>query len=383
MYSCLGYAGGRLGPWTYAHQMFVTSFSVTDISDDANLPETYCGGSQLARCDVGVTGLCLAVAAPDVCEGALGGDTYDVTTLDAFDFVNDPEVASTCDWSIGSAGYLQQVSNANLNEGVLLGCNAIVSAAEYTDFVYEVDLVNNDNDGVGINFGWKSEFDYFRVQKINDVWPSPAADSVGGPALKLKRRIPGMPCDASPMNETNLCMTTISFIDPFGVYHDGIPDDAVAPAGNCGYSREFLPFAQGELMTLVVIAKDNQLRATFESPTSARQVTVMAFDLAKYDYQGGKVGVRNSSFFLSPSCLDVAYYSSSPSRTKWKCAASRSSISPRAPAPSAAAPATAARARAAASARRRSLLPWLRAPRPRSSHGRTSPPTNTAKEPSP
>ena len=84
------YRGGRIGAFTYAHQMEITSFIVTDISDDSNLPTAYCGGDKGTMCDVGVTGLCLGVAAAGVCEGSTTGQLIDTTNLDTFEFIQDP-----------------------------------------------------------------------------------------------------------------------------------------------------------------------------------------------------------------------------------------------------------------------------------------------------
>ena len=65
-YDLKDYAGGQIGLFTHDHQMLVRSFKVTDISDPANMPTSYCGDDARAFCDAGVTGLCLAVAASGV-----------------------------------------------------------------------------------------------------------------------------------------------------------------------------------------------------------------------------------------------------------------------------------------------------------------------------
>ena len=53
-----GYRGGAVGIFTAAHQMTVTKFTITDLSNDANLPTAYCDGVG-GSCDTGRTGLCL------------------------------------------------------------------------------------------------------------------------------------------------------------------------------------------------------------------------------------------------------------------------------------------------------------------------------------
>lgn len=107
-------------PCRYGHQMTVTSFKVTDISDPADMPTTYCGGAAGAFCDAGVTGLCLAVAASGVCEKAVGGTKFDVTNLDTFTYVADDSV-SGCLWTYGAHGYLSHASSANRDQGTALG----------------------------------------------------------------------------------------------------------------------------------------------------------------------------------------------------------------------------------------------------------------------
>ena len=65
-----------------------------------------------------------------------------------------------------------------------------------------------------------------------------------------------------------------------------MPFDAVTPAGECGYSQTYLSYDQAGRSKMYLIVKDNQVRATYESPLSRRQVTVMNFDLTKYGYTG-------------------------------------------------------------------------------------------------
>ena len=140
-----GYTGGRVGIMTSAHQMVASNFKITDISDPANLPTAYCGGLDGAVCDEGITGLCLAVAASGVCEGAVNPEIFDTTDISLFEFIDDP-VNSACNWGFGPNGFLSQSSNANRNEGTTLGCNALLPK-EYTDFVMEMWMDNLDNDG--------------------------------------------------------------------------------------------------------------------------------------------------------------------------------------------------------------------------------------------
>ena len=283
-----GYTGGRIGILTAGHLLTASNFKVTDISDPLNLPTAYCGGDAGAYCDAGATGLCLAVAASGVCEGAVGATDVDTTDLANFEFVDDEFINSPCDWTLGPNGYLAS-NGASRNEGVLLGCNAMLTG-DFLDFIMEIELDNNDNDAVGFNFGWKAIDDFYRVHKINDRWPAPVADSVDMPHFKIQKRLPGISC-AGTIDASNNCFQAISYIDQAGSFHEGMPQDAVTPAGECGYSPTYLYYDQADRGKMYLIVKDNQVRATFESPRSRRQVTVMNFDLSKYGYAGGRVGL--------------------------------------------------------------------------------------------
>ena len=73
----------------------------------------------------------------------------------------------------------------------LMGC-ALLYKGEYENFIMEATIVNHDNDGIGFVFGWQSISDHYQAVAINDHWPSPAADGVDGPFMKLKRRDPAL-----------------------------------------------------------------------------------------------------------------------------------------------------------------------------------------------
>ena len=144
---------------------------------------------------------------------------------------------------------------------------------------------NRDNDGVGFNFGWRADDDFFRVHKINDQWNGDPSDYVGMPVFKIRRRLVGTSCEGIT-NASNPCMQTIGFVDMDGSWHQDRHPDAVTPAGECGYSNAYLSYDQGDRAKMYLIVKGNEMRATYESPLSRRQVTVMNFDLSKYGYTG-------------------------------------------------------------------------------------------------
>ena len=199
-YNLKDYTGGRIGIWMHAHQMVVSNFKVTDISDPANMPTSYCGGDERAFCDAGATGLCFAVSASGVCEGAVGGDVYDTTNLDTFEYIDDLYIdggsgGGACIWNYGPNNYVRQAQNSWGNLGAMLGCNAIAGDKEYTDFIAEMWIYNLDDDGVGFNFGWKSLDDHFRVHKMTDPFWNDQADFVNMPHFKMQRRVLGTSCE--------------------------------------------------------------------------------------------------------------------------------------------------------------------------------------------
>ena len=255
------------------------------------MPTGYCGGDAGSMCDSGMTGLCLSVAAAGVCENAVGTTMYDTTDLENFEFMEDADLGSECNWEISDNGYLRQSSNANRYDGTQLGCNALLPE-EYTDFIMEIWMDNQDNDGIGMNFGWKSTDDFFRVHKINDQWNVEPSDYVDMPVMKARRKIPGKSC-ADTQIFGNSCMETIGFVDTNGMWHKGLPADGVVPAGECGYSDVYQTYDQGGRTKMYIIVKDGQMRATYESPSSKRQVTVMNFNLNEYNYTGGRVGISD------------------------------------------------------------------------------------------
>ena len=139
--------------------------------------------------------------------------TVDATTTAGFSFVQDQPTTGTCSWTASAAG-LYQASNAwgnYPNYNTLTGCNALVEARSFTDFIMEVEVdAVADNDGYGLVFGWNSETDNVRAILMNDGSPNPAADGVGGPFMKIKAAN-GNACLGS-MDPSNNCFDTLSFL---------------------------------------------------------------------------------------------------------------------------------------------------------------------------
>ena len=138
------------------HRATFSSFTITDLAEPSSIT-AYCDGVLACDNDRGEasTGLCFGVPVSDVCEDPVGATVIDTGSFTPFEIVEDPSVAD-CVWSVGGGPKLYQDSNSFSGNTVMLGCNAIVKDLTFTDFILQVDIDNDDNDGVGLQFGWKS-----------------------------------------------------------------------------------------------------------------------------------------------------------------------------------------------------------------------------------
>jgi len=80
---------------------------------------------------------------------------------------------------------------------MLVGTFAIYTAEVFGDFTLTMDVAASDNDGMGVVWGYNSTADHYRVNMINDGWPSPALDGNSGPMTIMHKRI----SDAEPWYE--------------------------------------------------------------------------------------------------------------------------------------------------------------------------------------
>ena len=75
------------------------------------------------------------------------------STTDGFEFIQDQPTTGTCAWEPSAAG-LYQSSNTwgnYPNYNTLTGCNALVNAATFEEFIMEVEIdAVADNDGMGL-----------------------------------------------------------------------------------------------------------------------------------------------------------------------------------------------------------------------------------------
>ena len=284
------FTGGQIGVFTYAHQATFFNWKITDLTDETQITD-YCDGHPDLMCDNqrgdASTGLCMGVPLRDVCEGPIGPgvDYVDTTDLSVFEYVEDPLVTDgPCVWELGPSGNLRQTSNADaVNSNLVQGCSANVIGSFYTDFIMQVDFDNDDNDVAGINFGWRSIEDYFRMHKHNDGWPNPSADLLPGPIMKVLRKMADVPCDIFDPDYTNTCYQTLAFIDRSGAMHAGMPTGALAPFE---YSKVYIPFSQIDTKRMVLMVKNQQLRVYYEDTEVDRVVANFIFDMTPYDYTG-------------------------------------------------------------------------------------------------
>ena len=238
------------------------------------------------------------------CSEPENGDTKVVDTADqsAFDTIDDAPISEACVWTYALG--IGQTSNAWGNspgDNTLTGCNALYKGREFKDFIMETDMVGFDNDGVGFNFGWKGDpvaatagSQRYIAAMINDQWPNPPADGVGGPHMKIKR-MNGKPCTEQLMG-TNNCFDTLAFLNGNG--HHQVNPTAFAASGNAASAGVHVslpsPYAstyraypmEGEHIKLTLIVKDLEARM-FWTHSDGTVVGVSA--QLPSSYTGGKV----------------------------------------------------------------------------------------------
>jgi len=149
-----------------------------------------------------------------------------------------------------------------------MGCLALVSDVEYTDFIAEVDSTHRDNDGWGFVFGYNAIDDHYLAITINDIWPSPAADGIGGPFIKIKKHNGRDVLEY--MDGTNNCWDTITHVDENGYNLTTMTDVPLEYEIKHPYNvgDDF----QDTTMTLIV--KDSEIRVLYPSPYADRGTVI-------------------------------------------------------------------------------------------------------------
>jgi hypothetical protein len=85
------------------------------------------------------------------------------------------------------------------NDHMLMGTIAYYNVREFENFRLEVDVIADDNDGMGFVWGYQEDTErHYRFQLMNDRWPEvPSLDGFNGPYLIAHKRI----SDSSPWYE--------------------------------------------------------------------------------------------------------------------------------------------------------------------------------------
>ena len=121
------------------------------------------------------------------------------------------------------------------------------------------------------------------VEEDDDTHPSPAADGVDGPFIKLKRRDPALTCSSS-MDASTTCFETLSYVDGEGMSSD--PGGAVFDMYHATYHDYLEDATVGVKVYLVV--KDGEARWGWWDKDA--QKWMMTWAELPDDYAGGKVG---------------------------------------------------------------------------------------------
>jgi len=87
---------------------------------------------------------------------------------------------------------LYQGSNiwGDATDSCLMGTFIIYTGEEFSDFIMEIDVAADDNDGIGLVWAYTDTSKHYRVIMMNDIWPDPnPVDGVGGPFIKIAKRL--------------------------------------------------------------------------------------------------------------------------------------------------------------------------------------------------
>ena len=362
------YAGGKVGIFTYAHQPTVWDVKITDL--DATPNPVMCNGG--GDCELGVctcydgfdydnelTGTCASqhlltptsvptpvptpltwsptltrnVGAADVCLGNDGTSTlldFD-SAITGWTEVDDTPLSGTCSWTAydsdtvlgwrgididgadGISTYaVYQSSNSWGNhpgDNTLTGCNLLYDGVTYTNFILEAKMYHSDNDGVGFVFGWNDLLDHYQAAMINDQWPSPPADGISGPHMKIKRRRKACePQCSTPYIDGNTededCYETLAYLNNGGPSEDmqGNMEGAVSNY----HATEYIAYPNYGVpsetaASLYLIVKNNEVRMTRWEATEQKWVSAWA--ALPSAYAGGKIGLF--TYAHQPTIWDV------------------------------------------------------------------------------
>ena len=129
-----------------------------------------CLGNGASRAPIEIDGSLRTLEGDTDAEGGwLSACDEDVTYgTCAWDFVSKVDIAAATGWPAETNG-IYQSSNAWGNydgDNSLMGCNLLKTEQTYVNFVLEATVVNLDNDGVCLVFGWASIDDHYQAIMI-------------------------------------------------------------------------------------------------------------------------------------------------------------------------------------------------------------------------
>jgi hypothetical protein len=127
---------------------------------------------------------------------------FEDENYDVWEFIDeDPENlgdATPSSWEIfdSQLGFDNLVLTQGANtwgepeDHMLMGTIAYYTGQQFTNFRLEVDVAANDNDGMGLVWGYQDLENHNRFQMMNDRWPEvPPLDGYNGPYLIAHKRI--------------------------------------------------------------------------------------------------------------------------------------------------------------------------------------------------
>lgn len=157
--------------------------------------------SHISRKISGIMSACLAVLLIVGFAHAQIVLDFEDSSLDDWEVVDEPE-ANLGDvgpgaWEIRDSEFgldgkaLYQGSNiwGSAGDTCLMGTFLIYKGEQFTNFTIDVDVVANDNDGMGLVWAYEDTNKHYRAIMINDGWPAGAVDGVDGPFMKIAKRI--------------------------------------------------------------------------------------------------------------------------------------------------------------------------------------------------
>mmetsp|Transcript_16832 Transcript_16832/g.67917 ORF Transcript_16832/g.67917 Transcript_16832/m.67917 type:complete len:393 (-) Transcript_16832:1993-3171(-) len=180
------------------------------------------------------------------------------------------------------------------NDIGLIGCNYVYEAASYNNFMIQFDVVNEDNDGVGIVFGWKSNVDHFVAHNINDDWPKEGnalLDGFPGPNMKIKRRFQSC---VTHQTSADPCFETLASLNAARGGHANKLSPEAIPSQS--YAPNYVPYAMNTCDGVTkptryyLIVKDGTARYMRQVEGTGQTVAVWTDKLGSR-YQGGKIGL--------------------------------------------------------------------------------------------